>query len=318
MDLTPLRLAGKQYGVMSRGQARKLGMSEETFRGLTRFRGWESVLPNVVRAPGFPPSWLQELKALCLWGEPGCAASHRAAAALHGLAGFPEGTLEIATVKRCRVSGVTVVAHRIVPLRACLTVVRGIPTMNELHTLMVLGGVASLEQVRRAVDDALHRGLVTVSGLRWILKEYARPGLTGAGVLREVVAFLGFDYVPTESELEAAFLLLLRRANLVLPELQVRMGSRRHDFIYRLLNLVIELDGYTTHGTRDQFHEDRERDNLLAVRGNAVLRFTWYDVHQRPDYVIALLRAMGVGRRPGRPRSATAGLLGADRNQVRS
>ena len=300
-----LRLAGKQYGVLSRGQALDLGVSKEVYRGLTRFRGWESILPEVVRAPGFPPSWLQELKALCLWGGAGCAASHRAAAALHQLAGFPDGILEITSLKRCRVSEFTVVAHRGAPLRRCLTVVRGVPAMNELHTLMVLGSVASLHRVRGAVDDAIHRGRVTVSGLRWILKEYGGRGVNGAGVLQELLQLLGYDYVPPESQLEIDFLLLLKRARLLLPEMQVRLESGRHDFIYRHLNLVIELDGYASHGARDQFHEDRERDNRLVVSGSAVLRFTWYDVHQRPDYVIELLRAMGVGRRGGWPASST-------------
>src|SRR5437016_12770418 len=95
MEPLALQLALRQYGLLGRRQARALGLSEGAFRGLTKAGGWEFVLPGVIRAPGSPEKWPQSLMAACLWGGPGAAASHRAAAALWSLTGFPPGPVEI-------------------------------------------------------------------------------------------------------------------------------------------------------------------------------------------------------------------------------
>ncbi|MCS5498735.1 endonuclease domain-containing protein [Cnuibacter physcomitrellae] len=42
--------------------------------------------------------------------------------------------------------------------------------------------------------------------------------------------------------------------------------------------LIIEVDGYQTHGTPTGFKEDRRRDREAAAQGYLVLRFTHWDV----------------------------------------
>lgn len=301
-------LAREQFGLLSRSQARGAGMSEACFRGLTRYRGWEAVLPGVLRAPGVPESWRQQLKALCLWGAQAerpqegqgpdrrAAVSHRAAAALHGLAGFDEGPLEVTAPRRRLPSGWGVTLHVGDPEPGCLMVVDGIEAMNELHTLMVLGAVARPGAVERALDDALYRGRVSIPGLVWVLGTYGKRGVRGSGVLRKLMQTRGPGYVPPEGALEADFLALLSERGMELPERQVPLEGGRADFFYRDQNLVIELDG-STHIQRTQFQKDRERDNRVAVSRRWTLRFTWYDVHHRPGYVINTLVAMGVRSR---------------------
>ena len=56
--------------------------------------------------------------------------------------------------------------------------------------------------------------------------------------------------------------------------------------------LAIEVDGMAHHVDVDRFRRDRSRQNALVGLGWTVLRFTWADLTQRPDYVIAMIERL--------------------------
>lgn len=62
------------------------------------------------------------------------------------------------------------------------------------------------------------------------------------------------------------------------------------DVYFPDVRLVVEIDGAAFHGL-DRFQADRTRQNLLVAAGCTVLRFTWADLTQRPDTVIAQIEA---------------------------
>jgi len=64
------------------------------------------------------------------------------------------------------------------------------------------------------------------------------------------------------------------------------------DIVFEILKLVVEVDGWAFHTTPDRFHRDRERQNRLVAAGWTVLRFTWRDLVERPEYVLATIRTM--------------------------
>ncbi len=51
--------------------------------------------------------------------------------------------------------------------------------------------------------------------------------------------------------------------------------------------LAIEIDGWAWHSDPERFQRDRRRQNLLVATGWTVLRFTWADLVERPDQVLA-------------------------------
>ncbi|MFE6963843.1 DUF559 domain-containing protein [Agromyces sp. NPDC057679] len=53
--------------------------------------------------------------------------------------------------------------------------------------------------------------------------------------------------------------------------------------------LVVEVDGYAHHSSRDAFARDRRRDVALLERGVRVLRFTALEVLAEPDLVVATI-----------------------------
>ena len=97
------------------------------------------------------------------------------------------------------------------------------------------------------------------------------------------------DLEPAESDLETLLLQILREHGLPPPVRQhaVVVDGRRFriDMAYPRLCLAIESDGFTDHGLRSAFENDRERQNLLMLAGWRVLRFTWRQICAQPSWV---------------------------------
>lgn len=62
------------------------------------------------------------------------------------------------------------------------------------------------------------------------------------------------------------------------------------DFAFPDSKLVIEIDGFAFHSGVDDFVKDRNRQNYLVLHRWKVLRFTWWDLIERPERVIAEIR----------------------------
>jgi very-short-patch-repair endonuclease len=55
--------------------------------------------------------------------------------------------------------------------------------------------------------------------------------------------------------------------------------------------VAIEADGFAFHSGSEEFQIDRERQNVIVLHGWQVLRFTWLDLTEYPDRVLAVIRA---------------------------
>jgi very-short-patch-repair endonuclease len=63
------------------------------------------------------------------------------------------------------------------------------------------------------------------------------------------------------------------------------------DILFKRHRLIVEIDGWETHGTRLAFEEDRRRRNRLVLAGYAVLNFTYRQLVDEPEWVIACIRS---------------------------
>ena len=63
------------------------------------------------------------------------------------------------------------------------------------------------------------------------------------------------------------------------------------DFADPQLKVAIEVDGRAFHSDRRSFERDRERQNLLVIRGWVVLRFTWERIVSDQEGVVAEVSA---------------------------
>lgn len=81
------------------------------------------------------------------------------------------------------------------------------------------------------------------------------------------------------------------------------------DIYFEAAGLVVELDGFAYHSAEGDFAEDRRRQNLFTLAGLRVLRFTYDEVMNEPQKVLAtILQALrGPIRAPVRHLGARSG-----------
>lgn len=96
--------------------------------------------------------------------------------------------------------------------------------------------------------------------------------------------------------MEDRFFALLDEAGLPRPEVNAQLEIAgtwiEPDFMWPSARLIVELDGYETHGTRAAFESDRARDRALQLAGWRVCRVTWRQLHERPAAVVSELSVL--------------------------
>jgi very-short-patch-repair endonuclease len=90
----------------------------------------------------------------------------------------------------------------------------------------------------------------------------------------------------TLSQLERAFLKLLRGAGIPLPVTNRVAGGKRVDCRWPDRRLTVELDSYRFHNSRYAWEQDRERERQARKRGDVLRRYTWLDITEDADSVI--------------------------------
>ena len=70
-----------------------------------------------------------------------------------------------------------------------------------------------------------------------------------------------------------------------------RVAGYRVDVGFPGPRVALEVDGMAFDSGADEFQIDRERQNAIVLRGWQVLRFTWLDLTEYPDRVLAVIRA---------------------------
>ncbi|MGH9266444.1 MAG: type IV toxin-antitoxin system AbiEi family antitoxin domain-containing protein, partial [Acidimicrobiales bacterium] len=162
MDEAIARLAARQHGCFSRGQALAAEMTDSVIRRRIGSGRWVAVAVGVYRLAGMPVTWRQRALAACLVAGPGAVVSHRSAAVLWGISGFRPGRLEI-TVPRGR-------SNRNALARVHRSNVKGVrrdgvPVTRVARTVHDLAGVVGGAVLEEAVDDVLCRRLVRLEEL---------------------------------------------------------------------------------------------------------------------------------------------------------
>jgi very-short-patch-repair endonuclease len=290
--------ARTQLGHITDDQLRELGVSSKVSRRLVA-SGWlVKVGWHTFRMGGPPPSYERDVMAACL--DIGGVASHRTAARLHGLAipkQWRSGPVEVSTRKQQR--------HAVTPLALVhsstnlgpddILRVRGVPTTSIARTIL---GLAALvpgipeDDVRNIVDVAVRDGRATDTWLWWRLEELRCRGRNGVAVLERILANRA-GRGRTESWLERAFLACIQEAGFPHPEVQRRIRHRgafvaRVDFLFGT-RLVVEVSGHATHSSVAEQEADAVRRNQLQAAGFMVLEFTYRQVVETPEVVLAVL-----------------------------
>lgn len=223
---------------------------------------------------------------------PQAALSHEEAARIHGIELVDDEGTRRATVPRnqgrAKSPGWRIARHDLtsddVVLLDDVRVTSAERTVYDLTFVLALGYAVV------AADSALRQGLVSLSAL---LTSLCTAQGRGANRPRAVARML--DPL-SGSVLESMLRVILLSAGLPAPQSQFEISNEfgrflaRVDFCWVSERLVVEADGFAFHCDRAAYRGDRIRMNELERMGWRVLRFTWEDVMERPDFVVALVR----------------------------
>ena len=210
--------------------------------------------------------------AAVLAAGPGAVLSHRAAAALWGIRQSTRSATEVIAPRRCRRPGIE--GHHIVLPPDEVTVERGIPVTNPARTIFDLAAVISPQQLRHAINEAEIRRLSSPTSLDALIARHPRRKGTQA-LKRALELQRQRGETVIRSDFETAFLDFVHRYGLPRPRMNEPLGPYQPDALWPVQRLVVELDSYGIHTTREAFEKDRARDRDLQARGYRVLRVTW-------------------------------------------
>jgi hypothetical protein len=270
---------------------RQLGVADSTRRSWVTTGRLRRLGPRSYAIGGAAPTWHMACTAGTFdLGGHGVVAG-RAAARLHHLDSFDDAPPEfMVPIEHRRFSTGATTAATATPIdRRDLCVIDGLSVVRPERLLCDAPRFHfTTREIENAIDSAIRLRLVSEQRLRTRVVAQHTRGINGSRTLLDALVDSG-----GESRLERWFLGLVRRSGLPAPERQVtfRAGSRtvgRVDFLFPG-GLVVEVAGHGTHATRRQRQVDAQRHTELTLRGLRVLTFTYEDVRDRPEWLIARL-----------------------------
>ncbi|QNK81395.1 DUF559 domain-containing protein [Nakamurella sp. PAMC28650] len=277
-------LIARQEGLIGRDQALAAGMTVAQIRTRLDRDDWVTIHPEVYRSTEHELSTSVWVRAASLWAGSGSSVSGHTAAWWWGLTDQPPGLIEV-TVPRAghrRSRPQARVVRRNLPPND-RAVHRGVHVTG--LALSALDGAVALGPAGAAMlDRALQRRLQLADLEAAHQRNLGANGSPAAGRLLHAAA----DGAAAISE--RLLLRLLRRSGLSGWKVNARVSIGGHvirpDIAFLDEGVAVEVDGWAWHHEPDRFQRDRVRQNLLVGAGWIVLRFTWFDLTQRPEEVI--------------------------------
>ncbi len=290
-------LAAKQHGAFTVAQASAAGLSRGAVRHRIGSGRWELVIPGVYRQRGTEVTWQLRLHGAILSAGPAAAASHRAAAQLHGFPGYNGNWVEV--------TGPLGLHPRSRPARGYqsrklpphhVKQIDGIPVTSVARTLLDLAAVLHPAETERALDNCLVRKLVTAEAAWRVYQDVGGQGRSGSRVFRELLDARGEGYVAPASELERRFIRdVVIPFDLPTPRRERDIGDSdgwigRVEFVYFEAKVLVEIDGRLFHTALVDRRRDRDRDNRFMAAGWRVIRIDYEMLTKTPELVARLIR----------------------------
>jgi len=278
-------LARRQHGVVSIRQLEQLFGYSRT--GVTRLvdSGRLHRIHRGVYAVGHTDLSLHgECLAAVLAVGPGALLSHYSAGWLWGISRGSAKPIHVtAFVPRHHPAPKGITRHRARNLvDSDRTLVEGVPVTSVARTFLDLAWELTGDQLARALARAEDLELLDLDELHRVIER--NRGHHGAKRLRYALSI----YEPpafTRSEFERRFVAHLVRSGLPRPATGWNEIGHELDVYWPELRFGVELDAYETHGTRDAFERDHDRDLDFALAGIETIRISERQFRREPDHL---------------------------------
>ena len=275
-EIRSVQTARTQRGVITLRQLLDAGFTPDQITRRVR-TGWLVRLHEGVYAIGAIGAIGRTQAALLACG-PGSIADAGTAAALHDLLPYPAIPHVVVRRNGPRPKAVRTRHPRVLP---DWTRRHGLRTTTVPETLLAIAATDSAA-AREATDQAFIHRRTHASALTCFLDD--KRGHRGVRTLREIL------HGPrTRSDAERRFWKLLHDANLPLPLTNVRVNGHLVDFYWPDHNLIVETDGWASHGRREQWERDHRRGLDHFAAGVTVLRISARQLADEPFAVVAAL-----------------------------
>ena len=279
-------LATRSHGVATRPELLRAGVTPTQIKSRLARRLLIPIHRGVFRVGHVAPSVEARYMAAVKGCGPGSLLVGRAAAHLLHLLRRPPSLPEVLTSRHRRPEGVTVRRCRSTDRRDATTW-RGIPVTTLPRTIVDLAALLDPPDLARAFHEAVVRHRMKTEAVEQVLSR--RHNWPGARELRRV---LWGEEPVILSRLESSFIAVVRRARLPLPETNRPADGRYVDCRWPDQRLTVELDSYGYHATRHAWERDLDRERSAHARGDEFRRYSWRDVVEEPDPMLADLRAL--------------------------
>jgi very-short-patch-repair endonuclease len=290
-DRAVLELAARQHGAVTTGQLAALGLSRQAITRRVAGGRFARLHRGVYLVGPLPAQFTREMAAVLACGDTAML-SHQSAAGIWGFGPHWQGDVHVTVQGHHPRQRRGIRVHRATPHPSLKAAVHhGLPLTTPARTLKDLAATLPQHHLDRAVEQAQLLRLVDADTLH----RQGSSALTNA---------LRHDPALTRSEAEARLLALIRAAQLPTPQTNTRIGRHEVDMVWHEQRVIVEVDGYEFHSSRQAFERDRLRDGDLQAAGYRVLRVTWRQIAHEPELVIARLAALlaiAVGSGHGRP-----------------
>ncbi len=261
-------LAQRRHRVVTREQLLRLGLSAEQIRHrvatlrLVRIHpGVYAVGPGALSPDGL---WL----AATDYAAPGGVLSHAAAAALWRLWPWRGGLIDITAPRRIAPpQGLR--PHCSALPRDERTICRGIPLTTTTRTILDCASGSDVRGIERMLNEAHVLGLPLKPRPEILIDRY--PSRRGIVTFRAALTAFSISPTHTLSDLEERFLAFLEAHGFPRPltnqAVDTHIGTLNVDCLWPAQRVVVELDAYSTHGSKPSMLRDRRRDRALLIAG---------------------------------------------------
>lgn len=286
-------IAARQGGVITRSQALSAGMTDRQIGYRVSTDRWTRLSFGGYRT--IDMHGRENLMRAAVSVLPGAVASHSSAAAVHSLNHVDTRVVSVSVDASSTHDFPGVVVHRTRDLASeHVLVIDGVPTTTVARSIVDLASVAHRRRLHLIVSDAIASKKTSANEINQVLTQVARRGRRGVVAVRqEVEQWIG---VPTDvSALEAAGFRLLESMAVAewTTEYPIPWSiNKRFDVAFPTRRVAIEWDSRRWHTLAKAFESDRQRDAEAMTHGWRILRFTWDDVRNRPQYVVDTLRSV--------------------------
>ena len=270
----------QQDGVITLAQAQQAGLSRHAVNRRVRSGHWRRCSPGVFFVDDRPFTDAARVR-VAVWGYgPEATASGLAAAWWHGLTKFSPDVVEVTVPRSSHHPHRDGIRMRRRDLARTDVVERNSLRVTELG-LTVVEAAVRFRGGAVLMDSALQRRVELRDLWCAHLRNKGRHGSPAARILLQAASD------GARSQAERLLVKLLRDAGITGWRTNYPVGGYKVDVGFPKQKVDIEVDGWAFHSDADVFVGDRNRQNAIALLGWKVLRFTWLDLTEYPQRVIA-------------------------------